>query len=808
MGEKDVRPMQKPGEVGEGLGGPRVEREVKSTVPAEEEFTAAQQLLRKHGGEAVFDRAIENWFTGADRNLYKGEPSRSLRDILSGSFRDALTGLSCDGMSVVILVSAIMRACRELALPPRTPIRTHENRRDGVSSREMSRRPLSGAEALLARVACEPKPNAVQLPRLDCIPEGLWTAWCRCINFTRLDRFPLGFYARTLRHLPSRLWSVPLGTYTRRSLTEVRSLEGHGENAVLAVVTIISDLSHTLDQIPEESHLHVLLMPTAILDVSTWMSRVLQRGSVPEASQIVHWFIRPLLRQLDIDLGPYISEMVERRIGVHGPAQTLDDIAHDFRLTRERIRQQTKRAISVLRVRWPGGRYLLDDFYDLLRGSHDSQAQVDLIRRVVDILFDFEYVKSVSHTEVHDAWEKLGRQKRTPMTEVDIQAWLASEFPLVTPDVALKWVKDHALVAPTTNGEMLYFAKTPQDRLLHQLQMSGTPLTLADASEIVGDDERNVRLQLERDPRFVEDEYKRILAAEKCSFCRISGVWHVQVERHRTDDLPREDSICLERLAQLICTGLLELGVSDATVWGVQRYANKILRQMQYGVLPSTVSPFVLASKLVRHSDGLIRVMRRRRLRWDDGDGVPAARGKLGWVGYVIAEAGVPMTMRELDTALRCYYQDYEWYVLSQITFDEDEDGDRFCGAKIAAGYAKYLPAIVVPIGWHLDMSKENVSEEIKLLVARIIAAGRKRGYPKNVLEDVPWLVELVDRHSYGKMQWSDERPPRDELANGLDNVDDTLGENALRRSDGERGPKNDGAKAVEKIENLLSRFF
>ena len=61
---------------------------------------------------------------------------------------------------------------------------------------------------------------------------------------------------------------------------------------------------------------------------------------------------------------------------------------------------------------------------------------------------NFEYVKAVSHTEIHDAWEKLGKQKRTPMTESGIQSWLASEFPLVAPDVALTWIKDHAIVAP------------------------------------------------------------------------------------------------------------------------------------------------------------------------------------------------------------------------------------------------------------------------------------------------------------------------------------------------------------------------
>ena len=789
--------------------------ELKSLVPAEVEFVAAQQLLHKHDADALFDKAIKSWFTIADRNLFRGDANRRLRDILTSSFGDVSTALANDGISIVILVSAIKRACREfVGLPSKTPKRLRDQKTTSAASNgeananEQPHPPLSGAEALLARLAIEPEPDVERLPSLDSIPEGLWAGWCRCVNVSRLDRFPLGFYARCLLHLPSRLWDAQLGMYTRRSLAEVGALEGHGESSVLAVATIISDLAHMLDRIPADSHCRVLLMPTAVLDVTTWLSRVLQRGIVPEINQVVHGFIHPLLRQVAIDLGPQISEMVERRIGVDGPPQTLDEIAHAFRLTRERIRQLTKRAISVLRVRWPEGKYLLDDFYDLLRGSHRAQEQVNLVRRVVDILFELEYVKSESHTEIHDAWEKLGRQKRTPMAENEIQSWLASEFPLITPDIATAWIKDHAIIAPGSNGEALYFTKTPQDQLLYELHKSGVAMTLTDASEIIGGDERNVRLLLERDPRFVEDEYKRILAAENCSFVRAAGVWHVRVQQNRATDSSRPESISLESLSQLICTGLLELGVSDATVWGVQRYANKILGQMRYGELPSAVSPFILASKLVLHSDGMIRGMRRRRLRWDDSDRIPPARGKLGWIGYVITKVGVPMTLRELDGALRTYYQDYEWYVLSQLSVDDEEDGEHFCGARITSGYTKYLPAIIVPCEWHLDVAKENVSEEIKLLIAKIIAAGTKGKYPKKVLEDVPWLVELVDRHSFGKMKWSDERPPREDAENGATNDGDPQEEAVSGRTDGKTKPQNGQVKAVERIEDLLSRLF
>ncbi len=297
-------------------------------------------------------------------------------------------------------------------------------------------------------------------------------------------------------------------------------------------------------------------------------------------------------------------------------------------------------------------------------------------------------------------------------------------------------------------------------------------MTLTRAAEIIGGDERNVRKQLDNDPRFVADRVRRILAAENSSFVRVDGGWHLRVHGRKAGVTARADSICLQNLSQLICTGLLELGVSDATVWGVHRYANKVLRQMRYGELPAEVSPFILASKLVSHSDGLIHVMRRRRLRWDGGGAAPPARGKFGWIAHVVAEAAMPMTARELQSALRTYYQDYDWDVILALDFDEQEDGEHYCGVRVLPGDSHYLPAIISPCDWEFDVAQENVSEGIKLLVAKIIAIGKKRTYPKKLLEDAPWLVELVERHCDGKMKWSDEAPPRAVAQNGTGNDD------------------------------------
>ncbi len=123
------------------------------------------------------------------------------------------------------------------------------------------------------------QPHADERLSLDCIPEGLWAGWCRNINVSRLDRFPLGFYARSLHNLPPRLWNVRIGTYSRQSLRDVRWFGGHRQSDLVDVVKIVGELRRTLDRLPQESHTRVLIMPSAILDASTWISRALRAST-------------------------------------------------------------------------------------------------------------------------------------------------------------------------------------------------------------------------------------------------------------------------------------------------------------------------------------------------------------------------------------------------------------------------------------------------------------------------------------------------------------------------------------------------
>ena len=174
--------------------------------------------------------------------------------------------------------------------------------------------------------------------------------------------------------------------------------------------------------------------------------------------------------------------------------------------------------------------------------------------------------------------------------------------------------------------------------------------------------------------------------------------------------------------------------------------------------------------------------MRRRRLRWDSADGSIPVRGKRGWVDHLVTVAGVPITIEELDAALRGSYQDYESYVLQQLGIDEDEEGERNYGYRLVPGVANRIPGILIPRGWELDLARQNVSDGICRLVAKIVATSTRSAYPKASLRRLPWMVRLCEHVAFGEMRWEEGSisPDEEDARRGTDRG--TRKSNAHRR--------------------------
>ena len=582
-----------------------------------------------------------------------------------------------------------------------------------------------------------------------------WNYWGNVIRRHRLENYPLGRFARALIELPHGLWFVPIGQFTTSPLDQLTNLPGYGPARVRQVLRVLSDLAESLTSASENGHLLCRLSTERLHTVAVWIEEVLASRSVPAPLAMKLQFIEPLLEQLATDLGADDSDLVRRRWGVDGPIATLEVLGGELNLTRERIRQMTAKVADVMRVRWPEGRHLLDDFYELLQASPEATEQLALCRTILDACFELKLIRGGSRAEVVAAWERAGRNKLTPMTEPELRGWLALEFPQLAPELAQRWLEECSLRLKCS-GPTLYFSHDRLDRLLHQLTVAGASMPLEEACEFLQSEERAVRSRIDRDSRFVEDEEKRIHPSSRFSFVRESGVWKIRLEPGTEG---RVESIPIGHLVHLFVGGLLQRGVADATVWGVHRYANEQMKRL-YGVaLPENVTAVTLATMLTWHSEGLVRHMLRRRLRWDTADSSIPVRGKSGWVNHLVSNRGMPLTLEEIGRDLREYYQDYEDYVLNQIVFD-DEDETEGVTFRTTAGNSTRIPKMFIPNGWQLSPDTVNISDGVRRFVDRVIASEGERRFSRAELAHIPWVIELCERETGGSMIWANDETP------------------------------------------------
>ncbi len=579
------------------------------------------------------------------------------------------------------------------------------------------------------------------------------TAWqhiCQSIKRHSLDHYPLGRFSETLDELPRGLWNCPLSDFVDHSIGELKQLKGYGDQRIASVLKVLVTTANLVAQCPSDTHLAIKVFPARIERLSSWINRVLRDDQLPDYSSLCQHFVIPLLHQLEFDLGSQPAEMIERRLGVESEPETLDQIGESFNLTRERIRQLTLRAPEVMEVRWPEGKHLLDDFFEKFRSSGEAVRHVELIRRTLNLFFDVEARSGVSREQVIVAWNTAGRHKETPMSENEILVWLASNFPELVPSAGVKWITTDSL-SVEYEGRCLFFSGDESDTLLHRLYSTGVATAVNDLVDADEKERRNIRMKLQRDLRFTEDEDHCFLPTEFYGFTRDSVGWHVNLEPESPGQRLRYPFVSVDSIVASALSGFLQAGIVDVTAWGFHRFVNEQLRSLYSARLPDSIDAFILSDMVIRQSGKRIRPMRRRRLRWDtQAQGSAIAKGKRGWVGFIVNQLGIPIVLDELAAMLNRYYQDYDSYVIEQLNLDADEEGESDYGVSLHTCIVHKLPPVLVPDGWTLDLSCENVSEGVRLSVSRAIAFLHEGRIALTDLEHLPWFVELVHRNSYG----------------------------------------------------------
>lgn len=678
---------------------------------------------------------LERWSLPSDRHLPSGLIVLSLRDILEKPYHTLLETKGVGESKLEKLIVLIERALKEFV---------HEDKLAEVNSNVMA---SLAVESDLGVPSFGKFPAAENVSLSELTPT-VWRHICQCIKRHSLEHYPLGRFAETLEELPRGLWSCPLSDFVEHSIGELKQLKGYGDQRITSVLKVLITTSRMVAECPSDTHLAIKVFPARIERISSWINRVLHDVSLPDYSSLCQHFVIPLLHQLEHDLGSQPAEMIERRLGVESEPETLDQIGESFGLTRERIRQLTLRAPEVMEVRWPEGKHLLDDFLDKFRLSGEAVRHVELIRRTLDLLFNLGARSEVSRNEIIQAWDTAGRHKETPMSENEMLAWLAGSFPALVPSVGVKWITSESS-SIEYGGRRLYFSGDEADGLLYRLYQTRCATAAIDLADAGEREQRNLRMKLQRDLRFTEDEDHCFLPTELYGFARDSDGWHVNLKPGSTSKRPTRTFVSVDSIVAAALGGLLQAGMVDVTVWGFHRFVNEQLGSLYNARLPDSINAFILGDMVVRQSGKRIRPMRRRRLRWDtDGNAAMVAKGKRGWVGFVVKRLGIPIVLDELSGMLNEFYQDYDSYVINQLNLDTEEEGESDFGVSMQPGIAHKLPPVLVPDGWSLNANSDNISEGVRLAAAYAITLLQEGRINLSDLEHLPWFIELVKRSS------------------------------------------------------------
>ena len=207
------------------------------------------------------------------------------------------------------------------------------------------------------------------------VSEVNWAQWRASVAQRGLGSEALGQFAPSLRNVTRVIWDTPLSAYADTTLEQLRSMKTHGQKRVRAILEVFYNLHQLVAEMGHRDHLVVRLVPRLIDGVESWILRTMQTPGLPSVEEIRQHFLSPLLEQIRIDTSAQITDIVENRLGIHGPPIGVRKAAETLGLTRARVYQLLNEAAEVIQVRWPGGRHqvlpLCDKFQAELNGTPD-----------------------------------------------------------------------------------------------------------------------------------------------------------------------------------------------------------------------------------------------------------------------------------------------------------------------------------------------------------------------------------------------------------------------------------------------------
>ncbi len=314
-----------------------------------------------------WERPLDYWVLQNDRRLPLPLLGRSVRDLAQSPFEQLTATPGIGPKKMRMLLELLVRATHEQAVAADVG---RTNVPDGTE------RSWDGRSA--GRPAA---PSQVS--------QAVWERWQAAVREFGIDREPLGRLVPTLRSLPVAMWHTPLHCYDGKSVAEIRGMKTHGEKRVRTILEVFGLVYELLAGAKHSGGLVIRLVPEFVARVELWTDQTVGSDKpAPIDRRAVHQsLVAPLLDQVELDLGPWVREVAEGRLGINGRPQQIRDQSRQFGVTRARVYQLLKQCVDMMAVRWPEGRGKLEALQQRLASAGADAEALWLVRGVTDLFF-------------------------------------------------------------------------------------------------------------------------------------------------------------------------------------------------------------------------------------------------------------------------------------------------------------------------------------------------------------------------------------------------------------------------------------
>ena len=212
---------------------------------------------------------------------------------------------------------------------------------------------------------------------ISAVSEVVWAQWRSTVVKHGLAHEVFGRFAPSLRNMTRVIWNMPLGAYTRFTLSEIRLMKTHGDKRIRAILEVFHSVHSLLANVGTQDHLAVRVTPRLIRHVEDWIEQIPASDAMPGEQEIFQELVNPLLEQVRIDATQQIVRLAENRLGVGGPMASVRQAARTMGLTRARVYQLLNEINDIMNVRWPAGQRTLHELCDKFQAEASRTDDTD-----------------------------------------------------------------------------------------------------------------------------------------------------------------------------------------------------------------------------------------------------------------------------------------------------------------------------------------------------------------------------------------------------------------------------------------------